>query len=131
MDEIELPSGAVLKIGDIPMKAANELKKAVMREVKNIPLQSTKQVIDLYKDYLCTLFSSDDIEKCLWVCMKRCLYNEFKIEESTFEPVAARDDFTKVQFEVAMAVLRPFGPALLAVLQQMLATEGGNFLASK
>jgi hypothetical protein len=132
MQEVELPSGAILKIGDIPLKAANDLKKAVMKELKSIPLESTKQLIDLYKDYICSLFSSDEIEKCLWVCMKRCLLNtgsgDFKIEETTFEPSELRTDFTKVQFEVAIAVLKPFGPALLAVLQQMLATEGGNFL---
>lgn len=124
MKEVLLSSGAVLKIGNIPFEDANNLKKAVMRELKSISVLSTRQLMDLYKDYLCTALASEDVERCLWECMKRCIYNrgsgDLKIDKETFQPSESRIDFTEVQMEVAVDCLTPFGKSLFAALQRML-----------
>jgi hypothetical protein len=131
MKEIILSSGALLKIGDIPFETSNNLKKALMREIKGIKVESSKQMIDLYKDYLCAAFSSEDVERCLWECMKRCLYNGLKIDKDTFESSQARIDFTDVQIEVGIDCLIPFSKPLFAGLQRMLAIGGENIPVSK
>lgn len=130
MKEIPLPSGAVLKISTIPFEAANNLKKVVMRDMKHLSLDSSKQVLDLCKDYLCLAFGSDEVEKCLWECMKKCIYNsgsgDFKIDSQTFESVKAREDFTEVQFQVGSEALLPFSKGLFAVLQNLLGRVTAN-----
>lgn len=131
MKEITLASGALLKIGEISFDEANNLKKAVMRELKGISIISTRQLLDLYKDYLCTALASEDVEKCLWECMKRCTYDrgsgDLKIDKDSFRPLDSRIDFTQIQMEVAMDCLTPFGKALFATLQRMLEMGAVNF----
>lgn len=135
MKEVVLQSGSVLRIGDIPFDTANNLKKAVMRQIQGIPIQSSKQLIDLYKDYLCAAFASNEVETCLWECMKRCTYNNgsgnLKIEKTSFESQVGREDFTEIQIEVGQESLLPFSKPLFAALQRMLATGAENFPASK
>lgn len=125
MREISLSSGAVLKIGSIPFDTANTLKKVIIRDLKSIPIDSQKQVIDICKDYLCLAFGSEEVEKCLWECMKRCTYNagagDLKIDKETFMSLESRKDFTEIQFEVGKEALMPFLPGLFAVLQVLLA----------
>lgn len=125
MKEISLPSGAILNIGDVPFEASNNLKKVVMKEFKGIEINSAQQLIELCKDYICTVFSSESVEACLWECMKRCTYNNLKIDKNTFESIEARQDFTDVQWEVGQECLLPFGKSLLVVLQRVLALAGG------
>jgi hypothetical protein len=131
MKEITLPSGAILKIGNIPFDDSNNLKKAVMREMKLISMDQHRNLLDMYKDILCASFSSEEVEKCLWLCMNRCLYNDLKIEKKTFDPKSAREDFTDVQMEVAVECLTPFTNALWQLLQRMLAMGAGSIQESK
>jgi hypothetical protein len=130
LKEVQLSSGAILKIGSIPFEDANNLKKAIMRELKGISVISTRQLMDLYKDYLCTALASEDVERCLWECMKRCIYNrgagDLKIDKESFQHPDARIDFTEVQMEVAVDCLTPFGKSLLHALQRMLALGAVN-----
>lgn len=125
MKEITLPSGSVLKIGHIPFDLSNSLKKAVIKEVRSIPMVSNRQLMDLYKEYLCAVIASEEVERCLWECMKRCIYNngrgDLKIDKDSFETPEGRIDFTDIQIEVGQDCLLPFGPALWRVLQRMLA----------
>lgn len=130
MKDVTLPSGALLQIGTVPFDATNNLKKAVMKEVKAIPMTSTKILIDLSKDYVCGILGSDEVEKCLWECMKRCLYNGMKIDKATFESEEARSDFTDVQMEVGQHCLLPFGKSLMLLLQLTLVQMRKNIQAS-
>lgn len=125
MKEIKLESGATLGIGIIPFETSNQLKKVMMRRVKSIPVNSSRQILDLSKDYLCVLLGEDDVEAALWECMKRCTYDlgagALKIEKNTFEAVEARSDFTQIQIEVGKEALQPFTKGLFVALQAILA----------
>lgn len=125
MKEVTLPSGAILKIGRVPFDAANNLKKSVVGIMKSIPFVKEREALDLYKEHLCAIFSNEEIEQKLWVCMERCTYNDFKITKQTFDPDEARADFTDVQVEVGIACLAPFGNALWQLLQRVLSTAEG------
>lgn len=135
MKEVVLPSGAVLKIGHIPFDLCNSLKKAVIKEVRSIPMVSQRQLMDLYKEYLCAVLASHEVEHCLWECMKKCIYNngrgDLKIDKDSFESEQGRTDFTDIQVEVGKDCLLPFGQGLWRALQLMLAQGVENIPQSK
>lgn len=115
MKEVKLPSGAILKINMAPFSDSKALYKSLLAEIKSISISSETQFASVFKDIYCAGFSSDKVETALWPCMKRCLYNELKVDESTFEPVSAREDYTKVCLEVAQENVLPFVKDLSAV----------------
>lgn len=130
MKKINLPSGAVLSIGDVPFKDANALNKALLKELKDLTLNTRAQVGDMLKDIFCSGFSSPEIEKCLWKCLERCTYgngeSDLKITEETFEPLEARADYMKVCVEVAKEIVAPFVKSLYAAYQEALAVMPGS-----
>lgn len=114
MREVKLPSGAVLKVNAAPFKDAKALYQAVLKELKEVPVTSKTELGSLYKDFFCVGLSSPIIESCLWECFKRCLINDMKIDDQTFEPVERRDDYMMVCLEVAKENVFPFGKSLYA-----------------
>ncbi len=125
MREFKCHSGAILKINAAPFKDARALYKAVLKEAKGVDVSSKTEIPSLYKELFCVAFSSDEVEKALWACLNRCTYDngngDLKIDDSTFEPVAARDDYLQVCMEVAKENVLPFGKSLYAEYLAMLA----------
>lgn len=125
MKEIKLPSGATLKVAPAPFAPAKALYQALLKEAKGITISTKREVSELYKDLFCTAFSSPEIEKWLWECMKYCTYDsgkgDLKIGEDTFEPTESRDDFMSVCMEVAKENVLPFAKSLYAEYQRILA----------
>lgn len=123
MREVKLPSGAVLKITPSPFKEAKALYQALLKEARGIEFSSKTELAALYKDIFCIGFASDEIERHLWECFKRCTYNDgkgdLKIDESTFEPMSARDDYMTVCIEVAKENVLPFVKSLYAEYQRI------------
>lgn len=132
MQEIKLPSGAVLKMGNTPFAVSKALYQSVLEELKGVSLDSKTELSTLYKELFCIGFSSKKIEACLYECFKRCLYfdgsKELKIEESTFEPEEARQDYMMVCMEVGKFNILPFGKSLWSEFQRILKemTEGSQ-----
>jgi hypothetical protein len=120
--EIALPSGAILKVAPAPFAVSKALYQAILREIQHVPLSMNGEMGDLLKSLFCVGFSSLAIEACLKECFKRCLYvrgsTELKIDDDTFEPVAARDDYLTVCKEVAQENIFPFVKSLYAVYQE-------------
>jgi hypothetical protein len=130
MKEVKLPSGSVLKIGNIPFELANNLKKVVLKELNHLNVKTDIQVMELCKNYICMTFSSDEVEKCLWECFKKCSYDcgkgELKIDKDSFESAQAREDFTAIQIAVAEECLFPFLKSLYALSLRLLALVSTN-----
>lgn len=113
MTEINLPSGAVLKITESPFAIAKALYQACLVELKTLKMDANADIdVNLIKDLFCAGFSSPAIDKALSECLKRCTYNGVKITEETFEPLDARADYVQVLWEVALANLLPFTSSL-------------------
>ena len=129
MDPITLKSGATLAVSIAPFTAGNRLMKAVARELSsvdfnlevarelssvdfNLDLKSFDELsdkdINVLKNVAFQTLQSDAIEAAVMECMKKCLYNEQRITEKTFEPEEARPDYLPVAWEVMKANLRPF-----------------------
>lgn len=126
MEEIKLPSGATLKITLSPFAIAKALYQAALTEMRMVGITSNTDMTTIYKEIFCVGFSSPEIEKCLWECFKRCTYNsgkgELRINDQTFEPESAREDYLSVCMEVAKANILPFMKNLYAEYQRILAT---------
>lgn len=126
MREVKLPSGAILKVAPSPFKDSKALYQALLKEGRGIQFSTKTELASVYKDIFCIGFSSEEVEKCLWACMKRCIYNDgkgdLKIDDSTFESIAARDDYMRVCLEVAKENVMPFIQSLYAEYQHIIAT---------
>lgn len=119
MRKVKLPSGAELTINPASFVEAKNLYQALLKEMKEIKIDTKMEVVDLYKDLFCVGFSSSVIEDCLWKCLQRCTYDDgkkgpLKIDQDTFEPVEAREDYTTVCAEVVKDNVYPFGKTLFA-----------------
>lgn len=119
MREVTLPSGAILKVNPAPFTDAKSLYKAILAEAKDIKIDSKTELASIFKDIFCSSFASDVVESKLWPCMRRCLYNDLKVEESTFEPEKSREDFTQVCMEVAKENVSPFLKNLYAAYSML------------
>lgn len=124
MKVIQMPSGAILKVGPAKFSEAKALYQAVLGEAKNLNVTSKTEIAVLVKDVLCSAYTSPVIDKALWDCFKYCIYGDknLKIDQDTFEPVENREDYMLVCMEVAEENLRPFSKSLTSVLQRVSAT---------
>lgn len=117
-DPITLKSGNELQVGIAPFAVGNRLLKTVARELAAVEFNMDLGEIDLskvstkdintLKNAAFRLLQSDDVEKAVMECMKRCLYNGQAIQPNTFEAEAARQDYLPVAWEVMKANLLPF-----------------------
>ncbi len=119
MKEIKLKHGHTLKITPAPFAEANALFKAVLVEGKALGISVEDEQAKLYKDIFCAAFSSELVEAALAPCMKRCLYNDQKIDADTFEKEEARENYMSVITEVAMVNLAPFTKGLFVALPRL------------
>ncbi len=62
-------------------------------------------------------FSSSDVDKTLWQCMVRSLYNGEKITPDVFEPEESRQDFIPACLEVVADNITPFTKGLFSGLE--------------
>jgi hypothetical protein len=121
METIKLISGAELKITLAPFVDSKNLYQVFLEEVKDVKITSDMEIgPGLLKDMICTLMSSKKFELVLNQCMKRATYNSLKIDENTFEPVDARQDYFEVCFYVAKENLLPFTKSLYVKFAPML-----------
>lgn len=119
METITMPSGAQLKIGLAPFKEAKALYQAVLAEGPGIKVESTDKVENAVKDLLCIMLSSARIETALKPCMERCLYGGKKIDDQSFEPKDARQDYVEACYLIAKANIEPFTKSLYARFSQV------------
>lgn len=123
MKEVKLPSGSLLKIGEIPFSEAKDLFESVLIEFKKTPFSSQTDLASVLKEVLCFAYASSNVEKAMKVVFGRCLYNsgkgDFKIDDSCFEPVHTREDYVIVYQEVLEHTLAPFMKNLSVVFARL------------
>ncbi len=118
MIERFLPSGSKLEITLASFQEANALQKIVAKELIKMKLDSNLEFnFNFFKDLICIALASDEFERALKPCIKRCLYREARITEFTFEEYEARQDYNMLCFEVAKENLLPFVKGLSSLLK--------------
>lgn len=112
--ELTLPSGKTLLIQPADFKTAKDLYKAFAEEFLKLDINEDTDVKwGVIKNLVCSALASDKIEKCLWECFKTVTIDKLKIDQQTFEPVDARDDWFTVCMEVARDNVLPFTRSLM------------------
>lgn len=113
MKTTTLPSGAELTITLAPFADSKALYQSILEELKSVSIKGEDEIgIGLLKDLFCAGFSSKKIEAAMSKCLSRCLYNGIKIDDSTWEPAEAREDYMKTLVEVAKENIAPFVKSL-------------------
>lgn len=122
--EVQLPSGAILRINIAPFVDSKNLAQSLLSELSDVNFDlktDTKNVVEMakvFKEIFCKGFSSPLIESYLLKCMERCSYDNGKgalrIDRDTFEAVDARQDYVTTCIEVAKDNVFPFGKSLFA-----------------
>lgn len=124
MKEINLPSGAILKITLAPFSDSKALYQAILEEIKSIEFTSTTDMSNVFKNVACATFSSKKIENSLDVCFKRCTYDfgkgDLRIDSQTFEREESRIDYIPVCSAVIEENITPFLKSLFAEFQRFM-----------
>lgn len=123
MKEVTLPSGAKLSIYPAPFAAAKGLFQAIMRELRIIQIDENTDFKFLLKDLFTQGFASEELEKNIWQCLQKCLYNGVRPDADTFEPVEVRQDYLTVCVEVVRENVTPFLKSLLSHYEEFLNLE--------
>jgi hypothetical protein len=111
----KLPSGAELEVWVSPFEKSKALYQALLEEARGISFDPNAHIdVNLFKDLFCAGFSSKKIEICLKACFEKATYNGKRIDENTFEPMEARQDYLEACFEVAQENVAPFLKSLYA-----------------
>ena len=119
-DTITLKSGNKLVVMLAPFPDSLRLLKSVVNELKKVDIDLDKfdlkaemtnldaKTINVFKNGLCQLIGSDDVEKAIITCAARCLLNGTKVTMQSFDDPACREDYLAVAWEVTRANLTPF-----------------------
>jgi len=133
MLEFTSKNGAKVKIELSSFKNAFELKnsieKALLKEnidVANIDIDIGKvkenkvdfAMISSLSKYIMVIDSDENVHKSVFKCLERCLYNDFKITEETFEPEKARADYYEIVINCIKENLSPFLKTLFSELKE-------------
>jgi hypothetical protein len=124
MKEFTLTSGAILKMGNLPFSVSKSLLQAVFEEIKSVKISSQAEILQVAKDIFCAGITSKKVEIALAECFKKCIYcdkrGELKIDDDTFEPSEAREDYIEVCTLVMKESLTPFSKSLFVQLKMLL-----------
>lgn len=115
LKEFKLPSGAVLKYNLAPFTDSRDLYQSILKEAQNIGFNFNDDIdINFIKNIICVLLSSKDIERAIWKCFEKALYNGNRITSETFEEEEARQDYFDCMTQIAWANILPFMKGLFA-----------------
>ena len=90
--EFKMPSGATISFQHPPFEDADELYRTFLEEMKGVKLMEDN-IGDMVKNVFCMSLSSKKIKAQLKICMAKTLYNGERINEHTWEPIKAREDY--------------------------------------
>lgn len=129
MKQIESKTGADIQIAPAPFKDAMALKNVLFRELSSSGINFDKiQLDDLSKTHIEEIIksiiqvdTSKEFYDAFFKCAGRCLYNNNKITEDTFEDITAREDYYLIMLEVLKENLLPFFRGLVSKLPQFTA----------
>jgi len=124
MEKIDLPSGAILEIGLLPYEEAWNVQKKIASVFDQVKLDPgsiewsniMKTDLLVLKGPICQILSNDLVIAAAKECFKKCLYNNLKIDNMTFDSKEARGDYLYCVFHVLKANIEPFFAGLASLL---------------
>lgn len=132
-DQVDLKSGRTLIVSIAPFDPANNLRKALLAEIRAVNMtidikrllkskmsldmeiaDVPPEAINIIKDVVLELLTSDEVEKCVWECAAKCTIDGRKVAKGTltepgsFDAKEHRGDYLLVAWEVIKANVGPF-----------------------
>jgi hypothetical protein len=112
--EFEMPSGAKLVVTLAPFTDSLALHKTLIRAARDLPITPDVLQMDVaaLKDVLIEATTSQDVEKALFKCFERCVYNNMKVRPDLFDDPTvgetAREDYYSIAWAVVKVNCAPF-----------------------
>lgn len=128
MDDITLPSGAVLHITLADFEDADALQTALIKSGRDLPITADIANADVMvlKDAIITAATSPEVKVALFKCFERSTWNNQKINKALLnDPAHAeqiRGDYYFMAWEVIKANCSPFFVPIFSRLKGLLKT---------
>lgn len=123
--KIKLQSGATLEMTMLSFKEGRNLFSVISKELMKVNMDlgdinisditgsnMDSNFLNTFKNSILTLVTSELLEDALQNSFGRCIYNNKKIDEDTFEDIGARSDYFAVCWEIIRFNLTPFLPKI-------------------
>lgn len=124
MKEFKSSTGKKIVINCASMKNAKRLRKALANELLKVNIdvgnpkdlselnstfKDTNKWLNIFKEILLGLETSEDFDNVINDCMKECTYDNIMITEDLFDDKPEiREDYDRIVMEVVKENLRPF-----------------------
>ena len=121
-------TGARIVINPCSFVEAKKLQSTIQKALLGQQLNLDQLMDNDLMTIIFTLDSSDDILDCLFMCLKKSLYNDNSIKPELFDDLKAREDLYEIFYNCIKLNLYPFLKTLLSKLgiQQFLDKVKGN-----
>lgn len=142
MKEFKGLSGGKIVVNCSSMHNVKKLRKALAVELKKVNIdvgdpknlaelsgtfKDTNKWINIFKDVLLGLETSESFDNIIMECMKDCTYDNIMITETFFDDKPeARQDYDRIVMEVVKENLAPFLKGVSGMLSQSGISTGIN-----
>ena len=114
-ETLELKSGNHAELSPASFAAASDLRRVLARELAGTTFNFSGDLgalmakdVSAIMNVICQLVASEAVEKGVFKCLERCLYNGQKITRDTFEKPESWPDFLPIAVEVVKMNVLPF-----------------------
>lgn len=127
--ETTLTTGAQVSITPADFVHANNLRKALMKSLKGVPLgpELLEQNVSVLADLFSQVGTSDEVEAAIFSCGQKVLYEGAKFDRALFDDpklgAQARRDFLEVSWIVIKENVGPFFVTALSSLKTLTANK--------
>lgn len=127
--EFTLPTGAKLVVSEAAYVDSDALLKSLVRCAKGVPLPNDflKADVTILKDILVDAITSDEVDKALFKCAERAMYENAKVTKDLFDDPKLRERARPDRFMIFWYVIEvncgPFFGKTFSILKERLATS--------
>lgn len=127
--EFELPSGAKLTVSDANYTDADALFKALAKCTRGVALPKDLLSADVtvLKDVLVEAVTSDEVDRAIFKCAERAVYENQKVTKAIFDDPKLKDNARQDRFMIFWHVIEvncgPFFGKTFSILTERLRTN--------
>lgn len=120
MKEFITQNLATVKINIASFSEAIILKNAIQKAFVESGVRiKTEDNLEDILNLIMALDSNESVNKAIFRCLSRCLYNNIRITEELFEDEKIREDYYEIIFGCLEVNLKPFIKALFFKLKEL------------
>lgn len=127
--DFTLPTGAKLSISESAYVDADALLKSLIRCTKGVPLPKNflEADVTILKDILVDAIVSDEVDRAIFQCGQRAMYESVKVTKDLFDDPKLKDRARQDRFLIFWYLIEvncgPFFAKTFSMLRERLATS--------